>query len=73
MTMKRASAAVAVPLAAMILLGCVPRQEYDAVVAENQHLKAQLAQSQAQLATISGRAEVCRGGVTICSRRTVLS
>ena len=48
MTIKRASAAIAVPLAALILSGCVSRQEYDAVVAENQQLKAQLAQSQAE-------------------------
>jgi chemotaxis protein MotB len=48
MTIKRASAAIAVLLAALILSGCVSRQEYDAVVAENQQLKAQLAQSQAE-------------------------
>jgi chemotaxis protein MotB len=38
----------AVPLAALILAGCVSQSAYDQLQAENEQLKAQLAQSQAQ-------------------------
>jgi chemotaxis protein MotB len=43
-----AMSAAAIPLAALLLSACVSQQQYDAVVAENQQLKAQLAQSQAE-------------------------
>jgi chemotaxis protein MotB len=45
---SRTAARLAVPIVALILSACVSRREYDAVVAENQRLKAQLAQSQAE-------------------------
>jgi chemotaxis protein MotB len=50
MNRKAVGAAIAVPLSALLLSACVSQQQYDAVVAENNQLKAQLAQSQAQLA-----------------------
>jgi chemotaxis protein MotB len=49
MNRKAVGAAIAVPFSVMLLSGCVSQQQYDAVVAENNQLKAQLAQSQAQL------------------------
>ncbi len=49
MNRKAVGAAIAVPLSALLLSACVSQQQYDAVVAENNQLKAQLAQSQAQL------------------------
>jgi chemotaxis protein MotB len=48
MTRKRIAAATAIPFAALFLSACVSQQQYDAVVAENNQLKAQLAQSQAE-------------------------
>jgi chemotaxis protein MotB len=48
MTTKRIAAATAIPLAALLLSACVSQQQYDAVVAENNQLKAQLARSQAE-------------------------
>src|SRR5712672_16733 len=48
MTTKRAATAVAIPFAVLFLSACVSQQQYDAVVAENNQLKAQLAQSQAE-------------------------
>jgi chemotaxis protein MotB len=45
---KRRVAAASLPFVAMLLSACVSQQQYDAVVAENQQLKAQLAQSQAE-------------------------
>ena len=50
MNRKAVGVAIAVPLSALLLSACVSQQQYDAVVAENNQLKAQLAQSQAQLA-----------------------
>ena len=50
MNRKAVGAAIAVPFSALLLSACVSQQQYDAVVAENNQLKAQLAQSQAQLA-----------------------
>jgi chemotaxis protein MotB len=47
-TRKRIAAAVATPLAALLLSACVSQQQYDAAVAENQQLKAQLAALQAE-------------------------
>ncbi len=41
-------AVAAIPFVALLLSACVSQQQYDAVVAENQQLKAQLAQSQAE-------------------------
>ena len=43
MTTKWVSAATAVPLAALLVSGCVSKSEYDAVVAQNQQLQAQVA------------------------------
>ena len=48
MTTKRTAAATAVPFAILFLSACVSQQQYDAVVAENNQLKAQLAASQAE-------------------------
>jgi chemotaxis protein MotB len=48
MTAKRTAAATAFLFAAPFLSACVSQQQYDAVVAENNQLKAQLAQSQAE-------------------------
>ena len=50
MNRKAVGSAIAVPFSALLLSACVSQQQYDAVVAENNQLKAQLAQSQAQLA-----------------------
>ena len=50
MKRKAFGGAIAVPFSALLLSACVSQQQYDAVVAENNQLKAQLAQSQAQLA-----------------------
>jgi chemotaxis protein MotB len=47
---KGIGAAIAVPLMMLLLSACVSQQQYEAVVAENNQLKAQLAQSQGQLA-----------------------
>ena len=49
MNRKAVRAAIAVPFSGLLLSACVSQQQYDAVVAENNQLKAQLAQSQAQL------------------------
>ena len=46
----RVAAAIFVSIAVLTLSACVSRSDYDSVVAENQQLKAQLAQSQSQLA-----------------------
>jgi chemotaxis protein MotB len=48
MTSRRTAAAIAVPFAVALLSGCVSQQQYDAIVAENSQLKAQLASSQAE-------------------------
>jgi chemotaxis protein MotB len=47
-TRNRTVAAVAVPLAALLLSGCVSQQQYDAMVADNNRLKAQIAALQAE-------------------------
>ena len=47
-TTKRAAAATVIPFAVLLLSACVSQQQYDAVVAENNQLKAQLAASQAE-------------------------
>src|SRR5262245_51332745 len=47
MTRNRTVAA-AVPFAALLLSGCVSQQQYDAMVADNNKLKAQIAALQAQ-------------------------
>jgi outer membrane murein-binding lipoprotein Lpp len=41
-------AVVAVPVAVLILAGCVSQSAYDQLQAENEQLKAQLAQQQTQ-------------------------
>ena len=48
MITKPVTAAGAICLGALILSGCVSQSQYDAAVAENQQLKAQLAALQAQ-------------------------
>src|SRR5271157_3912937 len=48
MIIKPVTAAGAICLGALILSGCVSQSQYDAAVAENQQLKAQLAALQAQ-------------------------
>ena len=48
MNRKAVRAAIAVPFSVLLLSGCVSQQQYDAVVAENNQLKVQLAQSQAE-------------------------
>jgi len=48
MTRNRTVAAAAVPLAAVLLSGCVSQQQYDAMVADNDKIKAQIAAMQAQ-------------------------
>ena len=47
-TRNRTVAAAAVPLAALLLSACVSQQTYDAMVADNNKLKAQIAALQAQ-------------------------
>jgi chemotaxis protein MotB len=47
-TRKRAATAAAIPLVALLLSGCVSSQTYQAVVDENDQLKAQIAELQAQ-------------------------
>ena len=47
-TRNRTAAAVAIPLAALILSACVSQQQYDAMVAQNNQLKAQIAALQAE-------------------------
>jgi len=42
------TAAIAIPFAVLFLSACVSQQQYDAVLAENNQLKAQLAASQAE-------------------------
>jgi chemotaxis protein MotB len=48
MNRKAVGTAIAVPFGLLLLSACVSQQQYDAVVAENNQLKAQLAQSQAE-------------------------
>ena len=48
MTGKRAAAATAIPVVALMLSGCVSSKDYQAVVDENNQLKAQIAEAQAQ-------------------------
>ena len=48
MTRNRTVAAAAVPLAALLLSACVSQQTYDAMIADNNKLKVQIAAMQAQ-------------------------
>jgi chemotaxis protein MotB len=48
MTSNRTAAAAALPLAALLLSACVSQQQYQAVVTENDNLKAQIAALQAE-------------------------
>ena len=45
---RTAAAVVAIPLAALLLSACVSQQQYEAVVAENNNLRTQIAEAQAQ-------------------------
>ena len=56
MITKWVSAATAVPLAALLVSGCVSKSEYDAVVAQNQQLQAQNQQLQAQVSGLQREA-----------------
>jgi chemotaxis protein MotB len=47
-TRNRTAAAVAIPFAALTLSACVSQQQYDAMVAQNNQLKAQIAALQAE-------------------------
>jgi chemotaxis protein MotB len=48
MTSNRTAAAAALPLAALLMSSCVSQQQYQAVVTENDNLKAQIAALQAE-------------------------
>ena len=48
MTRNRTAAAAAIPLVALLLSACVSEQQYEAVVAENNSLQAQIAEAPAQ-------------------------
>jgi chemotaxis protein MotB len=48
MTGKRAAAAAAIPVVALMLSGCVSSKDYQAVVNENNQLQTQIAEAQAQ-------------------------
>jgi chemotaxis protein MotB len=48
MTGNRAAAAAAIPVVALMLSGCVSSKQYQAVVNENNQLKAEIAAAQAQ-------------------------
>ena len=48
LTGKRAATVAAMPLIALLLSGCVSSKQYQAVVDENNQLKAQIAEAQAQ-------------------------
>jgi chemotaxis protein MotB len=48
MTGRRVAAAAAIPLVALVLSSCVSQKDYTAVVDENNQLKAQIAEAQAQ-------------------------
>ena len=48
MTGKRAAMAAAIPVVALMLSGCVSSKQYQAVVNENNQLKAEIAAAQAQ-------------------------
>ena len=48
MTRNRTAAAAAIPLVALLLSACVSQQQYNAVVAENNNLQAQIAALQAE-------------------------
>src|SRR5438105_6393045 len=54
MTRNRTVAAATVPLAALLLSACVSQQTYDAMVADNNKLKAQIAAMQAQSSFVEG-------------------
>jgi chemotaxis protein MotB len=65
MTGKRIAAA-AIPVAALLLSGCVSQQQYDGVVADNNRLKAQIAALQAQTAFVeAGDLLFPEGGYTL--------
>ncbi len=48
MNQRAVAAAIAIPFAMLVPSACVSQQQYDAAIAENNQLKAQLAQSQAE-------------------------
>jgi chemotaxis protein MotB len=48
MTRNRTAAAAAIPLVALLSSACVSEKDYEAVVAENNQLRAQIAEAQAQ-------------------------
>ncbi len=62
MTRRRTAAAIAVPFSIALLSGCVSQQQYDAVVAENSQLKAQLASTQAKLTSSQAEQKFVEAG-----------
>jgi len=62
MKTKGIAAAVALPFTLLLLSACVSQQQYDAVVAENNQLKAQLTSTQAQLAASQAEQKFVEAG-----------
>jgi chemotaxis protein MotB len=62
MNRRAVGAAIAVPLTMLLLSACVSQQQYDAVVAENNQLKAQLSSTQAQLAASQAEQKFVEAG-----------
>ena len=62
MAIGRIVTATAIPFAVLVLSACVSQQQYDAVVAENNQLKAQLAASQSQLAASQAQQKFVEAG-----------
>ena len=66
MTGTRAATAAAIPLIALLLSSCVSSKQYQAVVGENNQLKAQIAEAQAQQKfVIAGDLLFPEGGFTL--------
>lgn len=59
---KFTGAAAAIPLAALLLAGCVSQSSYDALQAQNQQLQAQNQQLQAQLGQMQAEASFVEAG-----------
>ncbi len=61
-TKRQAGAAVAIPLAALLLSACVSQSSYDELQAQNQQLQAQNQQLQAQIAGLQREASFVEAG-----------
>jgi len=66
MITKQATAAGAFCLGALILSACVSQSQYDAAVAQNQQLKAQLAALQAEQKAAVSAYWMCALGWWVC-------